>query len=303
MSPTWTGVIPAVTTPFAPDGSVDYGLFAHHVRWLLAHGCSGLILAGSLGEGATLEPGEKLRLLEVALQEAGDRAPVILSLSGLSTRQILELLRAAEELGADGFMLLPPYVYRPDEREMHRYVQTVLEATTRPVMLYNNPIAYGTDVHPETLARWASDFPHLEAVKESSGDVRRITALRTLLGDRMRVLVGIDDLIVEGVRAGACGWVAGLANALPRESVLLFERARQGAPLEGLYAWFLPLLRLDTDPKFVQLIKLVQEIVGVGSARVRPPRQELTEPERARVWELVSRALSTRPRLLEEMTP
>ncbi|MCS7081999.1 MAG: dihydrodipicolinate synthase family protein [Bacteroidetes bacterium] len=302
MKPTWTGVMPAVTTPFRADGAVDYAFFAQHARWLLAHGCSGLILCGSLGEGATLETEEKLQLLETALEAVGDQAPVILSLSGLSTQQVIQLARQGQAQGAHGFMLLPPYVYRPDEREARQYVMSILDAVDRPVMLYNNPGAYGTDFVPEMIAELAQRFPQLEAVKESSGDVRRITALRALLGDSIRLLVGIDDLVVEGVRSGASGWVAGLANALPRESVVLFTRARSGAPLEGLYRWFLPLLRLDTHPKFVQAIKLVQEIIGMGSARVRPPRLELSETERRTVWELVQRALSTRARLMEEIS-
>jgi 4-hydroxy-tetrahydrodipicolinate synthase len=193
-------------------------------------------------------------------------------------------------------MVLPPYVYRGDEREIEAHFQAVIAATPLPCMLYNNPIAYGSDVTPEQLARLAR-LPNLEAVKESSADVRRISAIRALLGDRLRLFVGVDDLIVEGLQAGAEGWIAGLVNALPEESLQLFRLAQEGAREEArrLYEWFLPLLRLDVVPKFVQLIKLVQAEVGMGSARVRPPRLELAGAERASALALIRERLAQRP--------
>ena len=196
-------------------------------------------------------------------------------------------------------MVLPPYVYRGDWRETRAHFEAVIGATPLPCMLYNNPIAYGTDVLPEELRALAEALPNLVAVKESSADVRRVTAIGTLCGDRLAVLVGVDDLIVEGIQAGAVGWIAGLADALPGESVRLFELARDGrlAEAQDLYRWFLPLLRLDTVPKFVQLIKLVQAEVGLGSETVRPPRLQIIGDEREAAFEVIRTALRTRATL------
>jgi 4-hydroxy-tetrahydrodipicolinate synthase len=194
-------------------------------------------------------------------------------------------------------MILPPYVYKGDWRENRTHVAAILKATPLPGVLYNNPVAYGTDFLSEQIAELASEFQNLAGVKESSTDVRRVTAIRALLGDRLAVLVGVDDAIVEGIAAGAVGWVAGLVNALPRESVDLFNLARAGKAAEAfeLYRWFLPLLRMDTVPKFIQLIKQVQQESGVGSARVRAPRLELTGIELAEVGEAFRLAQASRP--------
>jgi 4-hydroxy-tetrahydrodipicolinate synthase len=196
-------------------------------------------------------------------------------------------------------MVLPPYLYKGDWREVKAHVSAVIAATDLPCMLYNNPVAYGTDFTPEQVAELAAECPNLEAVKESSTDVRRVTAIRALLGDRLAVLVGVDDLVVEGVQAGAVGWIAGLVNAFPAESLALFSRAAEGRKKETLelYHWFLPLLRMDTVPKFVQLIKLAQERVGMGSARVRPPLLPLVDGELQRARAALERALETRPRV------
>jgi 4-hydroxy-tetrahydrodipicolinate synthase len=196
-------------------------------------------------------------------------------------------------------MVLPPYVYRGDWRETRSHFEAVIGATDLPCMLYNNPVAYGTDVVPGQIRDLAAALPNLAAVKESSTDVRRITAIRSLLGDRLALLVGVDDLIVEGVEAGAEGWIAGLADALPEESVRLFDLARDGRVDEAraLYDWFLPLLRLDTVPKFVQLIKLVQTETGLGSEPVRPPRLPLVGSEREEALTVIREALARRPHL------
>jgi 4-hydroxy-tetrahydrodipicolinate synthase len=217
----------------------------------------------------------------------GDRASVVAGVSALSTEEAVRIARMAEEVGCDGLMVLPPYVYVGDWREMKAHVAAVLESTTLPSMLYNNPIAYKVDFLPAQVAELLAEHASLVAIKESSADVRRIAALRGLVGDRLEILCGVDDLIVEAVYAGATGWIAGLVNAFPRESVELFELATAGEKerAAALYRWFLPLLRMDTVPKFVQLIKVVQELVGMGSRRVRAPRLaveggELLEVER-----------------------
>jgi 4-hydroxy-tetrahydrodipicolinate synthase len=194
-------------------------------------------------------------------------------------------------------MVLPPYVYSTDWREMKAHVAAILAATDLPCLLYNNPLAYKTDFVPEQVKELAAAFPTLEAVKESSADVRRLAAIRALLGDRLKLLVGVDDMIVEGIAAGAVGWIAGLVNAFPFESVALFRHAAEGRTREAqeLYRWFLPLLRLDTVPKFVQLIKLAQERVGKGTSRVRPPRLSLDGAELAEAVRVIESSLASRP--------
>jgi len=196
-------------------------------------------------------------------------------------------------------MALPPYVYRGDWRETEAHYSAVIAATPLSCMLYNNPIAYGTDVTPDQMGVLAAKHPNLHSVKESSGDVRRVTGIREVLADRLEIFIGVDDLIVEGIAAGAVGWVAGLVNAFPAESVLLFDLARDGKTEEArrLYDWFLPLLRLDVVPKFVQLIKLVQQEVGRGSERVRPPRLPIVGDEREATFEIIRTALRTRATL------
>jgi 1-pyrroline-4-hydroxy-2-carboxylate deaminase len=276
----WSGVFSAITTPFREDLSVDHAFLARHVAWLVAHGVRGIVPLGSLGEGATLSQAEKLEVLATCRRATAGRVPLVAGIGTLGTSDAVALAREAERLGCDGLMVLPPYVYRGDARETLAHLAAVIGATPLACMLYNNPIAYGTDVTPEQLGALAP-FENLQAVKESSGDIRRVTEIGERYGDRFRVFVGMDDVIVEGIAAGAVGWIAGLVNALPDESVRLFELAAAGRVDETreLYHWFLPLLRLDTVPKFVQLIKLVQQEMEMGSARVRPPRLELEASE------------------------
>lgn len=292
----WEGVFPAITTPFAEDLSIDFGFLKTHVDVLVAAGCRGIVALGSLGEAATLSHHEKIEILSACREALGGRAPLVAGIAALSTSEAVDLARAAERVGCEGLMVLPPYVYHPDAREIEAHFSAVLSATALPCMLYNNPVAYGTDVLPEAIAGLASRHPTLVAVKESSTDVRRITALRSLVGERLTIFVGVDDLIVEGIQAGATGWIAGLVNALPDESVRLFDLAMAGEFEKAgrLYAWFLPLLRLDTVPKFVQLIKLVQQEAGLGSERVRPPRLELEGAERDAALAVVRRAFAER---------
>lgn len=300
MKVDWQGVIPAMTTPFNDDLSVDHEFLAEHARWQVAEGCVGVVPCGSLGEAATLSYDEKLDVIRTLAEALDGKAPVIPGVASLSTSDAVRFVKDAEAAGASGFMVLPPYVYSTDWREMKAHVATVLNATELPAMLYNNPPAYQTDFVPEQIAELAGEFGNLEAVKESSSDVRRVTALRAILDDRLKILVGVDDAIVEGVAAGAVGWIAGLANAMPAESVALYRYAMEGRKQEAfeLYRWFLPLLRLDTVVKFVQLIKLVQEKVDRGSALVRPPRLELAGAEREEALAVIEQALETRPSLI-----
>ncbi len=293
----WKGVIPAITTAFTDDLQVDHSFMTKHIRWLFENGCAGIVALGSLGEGATLSLDEKKEIMRNCVAAARGRGPVVAAISALSTAEAVALAKSAAELGCDGLMVLPPYVYQGNWREMKAHVTAVFGATSLPCMLYNNPVAYGTDFLPEQIAELAAEQQNLEAVKESSTDVRRVTAVRALLADRLAILVGVDDAIVEAVAVGAVGWIAGLANALPRESVTLFDLAAAGNSEKAfeLNRWFLPLLRMDTVPNFVQLIKLVQQEAGMGNSRVRPPRLELAGSELEQAQQIISNALRSKP--------
>jgi 4-hydroxy-tetrahydrodipicolinate synthase len=288
--------MPAITTAFDEQLNVDHAFVARHARWLFANGCSGIVCLGSLGESATLAFDEKIDIVRTIVA-ASPATPVVAAVSALSTPEAVRIAKAAAHAGAQGLMILPPYVYQGDWRETRTHIEAVLTATSLPAMLYNNPVAYGTDFTPEQIAELAERSANLAAVKESSTDVRRVTAIRALIGDRLSIMVGVDDAIVEGIEAGAVGWVAGLVNALPRESVDLFNLASQGDGKGAfeLYRWFLPLLRMDTVPKFVQLIKQVQAEAGVGSARVRPPRLQVVDDELAQMRAAFAHAQTHRP--------
>ena len=292
----WQGVLPAITTPFTSDLAVDHPALKEHVAWLAGAGAKGIVALGSLGEGATLSYDEKIAVLKSCRAGLGTGTPLVAGIAALSTAEAVSLARDAEKAGSDGLMVLPPYVYKGDDRETAAHFQAVIGATKLSCMLYNNPIAYGTDVTPAQLAVLVR-HANLHAVKDSSGDIRRITAIGEELGERLRIFVGLDDCIVEGVAAGAVGWIAGLVNALPEESVRLFDLCAAGKWEEAraLYHWFLPLLRMDTGPKFVQLIKLVQQELDRGSERVRPPRLELAGAEREDALALIRSQLAVRP--------
>jgi 4-hydroxy-tetrahydrodipicolinate synthase len=295
----WTGVIPAMTTAFKPDYSVDHAFVGKHATWLIDNGCKGIVALGSLGESATLRFDEKVAVLKTIVTALRGKAPVVAGIASLSTLEAVDLAKAAEDVGCSGLMVLPPYVYSSDWREMKSHVQPVIRATKLSCMLYNNPVSYKTDFLPEQIEELAHVHSNLEAVKESSADVRRVTALKSICGERLRLFVGVDDVIVEGVCAGAVGWVAGLVNAFPRESVALYDYAMRGETKKAneLYKWFLPLLRMDTVPKFVQLIKLVQQEIGMGHERVRAPRCVMAGAERKIALDTLKVALAKRPKV------
>jgi 4-hydroxy-tetrahydrodipicolinate synthase len=289
----WHGVMPAMTTCFDDRLQVDAVFMTRHCQWLLENGCTGIVSLGSLGQAATLTFAEKEKVLRNMTAAAKNRAPVVAAISALSTEEAIALAKEAEQAGCSGLMVLPPYVYCGDWREMKAHVTAVFRATPLSCMLYNNPVAYGTDFLPAQIAELAHEYENFAAVKESSTDVRRVTAIRALIGGRLQIFVGVDDAIVEGIDAGAVGWVAGLVNAFPAESVALFDRAISGKREEAfaLYRWFLPLLRMDTVPKFVQLIHQVQQETGTGNARVRPPRLQITGAELVETRAIVIEAL------------
>jgi 4-hydroxy-tetrahydrodipicolinate synthase len=295
----WRGVFPAITTPFKNDLSVDHDALADHVAWMIESGCGAIVPIGSLGESATLSFAEKVDILETCCVASAGRVPIIAGIAGLATAECVSLAREAERVGCSAIMALPAYVYYSDWREARAHYSAIIGATPLSCMLYNNPIAYRTDVTAPQLAELAEQHENLHAVKESSGDVRRVTAVRAELGDRLAVFAGLDDMILEAIPAGASGWIAGLVNALPRESVQVFEleSAGQHEAATELYHWFLPLLRMDTVPKFVQLIKLVQSEVGRGSPLVRPPRLALEGEELRDALAVIRRQLEHRPKI------
>ena len=298
MKMKWAGVMPATTTAFDEKLDIDHDFVARHAKWLIDNGCTGIVTPGSLGESATLSFDEKLAIWKTVVDAVGSRVPVVAAIASLSTSEAVRLAERAADAGCSGLMVLPPYVYKSDWREMKAHVEAVFRATKLSCMLYNNPVAYGTDFLPEQIRELSLEHENFEAVKESSTDVRRVTWIKELVDDRLAIAVGVDDAIVEGVAMGAVGWIAGLVNALPRESVDLFNYAltRDAERAIPLYKWFLPLLRMDTVPKFVQLIKLVQQEVGMGNARVRRPRLELVGAELEEALKIIREALATRPK-------
>ncbi|MEA5536955.1 dihydrodipicolinate synthase family protein [Crocosphaera sp. XPORK-15E] len=293
----WNGVMTAITTGFKEDLTLDREQIAKHVTWLVDHGCTGIVANGTLGEATSLTREEKIQVLEICLSQVGDRVPVISGIGAMTTAQAVTLAEKAAKVGCSALMVLPPYQYSTDWYEMKAHVAAVISATKLPCMLYNDPVAYGTDFLPENIAQLAQEYPNLVAVKESTTDVRRITAIRALVGERLSIVVGMDDVLLEGITAGATAWVAGTANALPQESVNLFNYAIQGQYDQAfqLYKWLMPLMRLNAVPKFVQMTKLMQKVVGLGNTFVRPPRLELTKTEYQAALNIINTVLSQRP--------
>ena len=294
----WAGVFPAATTQFAPDLSLDLGATQKVQDALVRDGVHGLIIMGTVGENNSLEPDEKRSVLKAAVEAVGGRAPVIAGVSEFDTKRAIAFARDAEKAGVDGLMLLPAMVYVPAEEELVAHFRAVSEATGLPIMLYNNPPAYRVSVSVEAMKRLA-DRPNIVCLKESAPDTRRFTDLYNELGDRFILFAGLDDVALEGLLLGAKGWVSGLTNAFPKESLVLYEAALAGdlETARAIYRWFMPLLHLDAEHDLVQSIKLAEQIMGRGSERVRPPRYPLTGSRRAEVSALVEQAAATRPKL------
>ncbi len=296
MSERWSGVFPAVTTQFRKDQSLDLEATAKHLEAVVAAGVQGLVVCGSLGENQTLSPEEKRKVVENALRVANKKIPVVVGVAETSTASATSYVRDCEKLGVSGFMVMPPMVYKPDADEAAAYFRAVAAATGLPWMLYNNPIAYTVDVTPERLVGY-TDIRNLVAIKESSGDPRRVTEIRLLLGDRLALFAGVDDLILESSILGIDGWVAGSGIAFPKENQHIWNLTRSGKWEEArqLYRWAAPLMKLDTNPKFVQYIKLLIQEAGLGAEWVREPRQTLQGAERERVLKIIRDGLSNRP--------
>jgi 4-hydroxy-tetrahydrodipicolinate synthase len=295
---TWSGVFPAATTQFKPDLSIDVEATQRMQDALIADGIDGLVILGTVGEGNSLEPDEKRTMIAATVEAARGRVPVIVGVSEMTTPRAAALARDAEKLGATGLMVLPAMVYVPEAEELIAHFGTVAKATALPIMLYNNPPAYRVNIGFETLKRLAV-HANIVCIKESSPDTRRFTDLFNALGDRYIPFAGLDDVALEGAILGAKGWVSGLTNAFPKESLALWQAAVTGdlETARKIYRWFMPLLHLDAEHDLVQSIKLAEQIMGRGSERVRPPRYQLTGTRRAQVTELVEAAAAKRPKL------
>ena len=298
MKPYWSGVFPAVTTQFKRDESLDLIASARHFEVLIRSGVSGLIVCGSLGENQTISPDEKRAVVKCAVDTANGRVPVLSGVAESSTAAAIQYIRDVEKLGASGVMLMPPMSYKGDPRETETYFRAVARRSGLPIMIYNNPISYANDVTPDMFARLA-DEKKFVALKESSGDPRRITELHNTVGGRYALFTGVDDLVLEASILGIDGWVAGTGIAFPAENQHLWELTRAGKWDEArkLYRWFQPLLKLDTHPHFVQYIKLCEQEVGLGSEWVRSPRLIIAGGERRRVTKIIRDALRLRPKV------
>ncbi len=298
MQVSWAGVFPAATTQFAEDLSIDFGATQKVQDALVRDGVHGMIVMGTVGENNSLEPDEKRAVLKAAVESVNKRIPVITGVSELTTPRAVAYARDAEKIGADGLMVLPAMVYVPTEDELVEHFRAVAKATSLPIMLYNNPPAYRVSISFDALKKLA-DIPNIVCIKESAIDTRRFTDLFNAMGDRYVAFAGLDDVALEGLVLGARGWVSGLTNAFPKESLALYDAVKAGdlATARAIYRWFMPLLHLDAEHDLVQSIKLAEQIMGRGSERVRPPRYPLTGARRAEVTKLVQQAAAARPKL------
>ncbi len=292
MTPNWTGVYPALTTKFTPNDELDLPLFALNLEAQLAAGVEGIVLGGTLGEASTLTDPEKETLVRFAVEKVAGRAPVILNIAEGATRAAIEAAKKAEQYGANGLMMLPPMRYKPDHRETVAYFRAVAEHTSLPIMVYNNPVDYKTEVTLDMFSELI-ELPNIQAIKESTRDISNVTRLRNRFGHRLKILCGVDTLAMEELLMGADGWVAGLVCAFPKETVAIYQLIKAGKADEALpiYRWFLPLLELDIHPKLVQYIKLAEQMVGLGSEHVRAPRLPLIGEERAAVVKVIEDGL------------
>src|SRR5688572_4694848 len=298
MKPYWSGVFPAITTQLHKDGSLDLDATATHAEALIKSGVSGMIFLGSLGENQPMTGEEKRRVLEAMIDAVNGRIPVLSGVAETSTAEAIRYVRDAEKLGADGVMLMPAMLYKGDSDETLAHFRTVARSTGLPIMIYNNPISYANDITPELFAKLA-DQKNFVALKESSGDVRRITDLHNTVGDRYAIFTGVDNLALEASILGIDGWVAGSGIAFPAENQYFWELTRQGKWDEArtIYRWFTPLLHLDVHTKFVQYIKLAVQETGLGKEWVRAPRLVLKGEERKRVLKIIHDGIAKRPRI------
>ncbi|MCE9611711.1 MAG: dihydrodipicolinate synthase family protein [Chthoniobacter sp.] len=299
MKPYWSGVFPAITTQLKRDGSLDLDGTARHIEVLLHSGVAGMVMLGSLGENQSLDPDEKRQVAELAVRVIKGRVPVLSGVAETSAAAAIRYVRDCERLGLDGFMLMPAMNYKtPDPQETLAHFRTVAKSTGLPIMIYNNPISYGNDITPKMFAELAS-VKNFVALKESSGDTRRITDLHNTVGGRYAIFTGVDNLALESAILGIDGWVAGTGIAFPAENQYLWELMQAGRWDEArkIYRWFTPLLHLDVHVKFVQYIKLAVQECGLGNEWTRAPRLPLAGAERKAVLKIIHDGIAARPKL------
>lgn len=298
MAVQWSGVFPAATTQFHQDQAVDLKSTLTHLDTMIDAGVHGLIMLGTVGENCSLEYSEKIELLKATVAHVAGRVPVLSGVAECTTALACRFARDAQRAGVMGLMVLPAMVYKSDPRETMTHFRTVAAASDLPIMVYNNPVSYHVDITPEMFAELADD-PKFVAIKESSENVRRITDLKNVCGERYMLFCGVDDLVLESLLLGAAGWVSGLVNAFPAENRLLWDLATSGRWDEALrvYRWYTPLLHLDTHVKLVQYIKLAVQECGYGSERLRAPRLPLIGEERERILAIIRRGIATRPKI------
>ena len=293
----WEGVMPAITTQFDVKGNLDLDTFKINLSHQINAGVNGIILGGTLGEASTLTNQEKQQLLAVTLGEVNGKIPVIMNIAEQATIEAIRLAQKAESEGADGLMLLPPMRYKATDEETVTYFSTIANATNLPIMIYNNPIDYKIEVTLEMFAALESN-KNITAVKESTRDITNITRMINRFGDRFQILCGVDTIAMEALLMGANGWVAGLVDAFPEETVAIYSYCKQGEleKARSIFSWFLPLLELDISPQLVQNIKLCELATGMGTGHVRPPRLPLKGAELERVRSIIKTALDNRPK-------
>jgi 4-hydroxy-tetrahydrodipicolinate synthase len=298
MKPHWQGVFPAITTQMHKDGSLDLDATAAHAEALIKSGVTGMIFLGSLGENQPMSGEEKRRVMASMIETVNGRIPVLSGVAETSTAEAIRYVRDMEKLGADGVMLMPAMLYKGDPDETLTHFRTVAKSTGLPIMIYNNPISYANDITPELFAKLA-DQKNFVALKESSGDVRRITDLHNTVGDRYAIFTGVDNLALEASILGIDGWVAGSGIAFPAENQYFWELTRAGkwSEARAIYRWFTPLLHLDVSTKFVQYIKLAVQEAGLGKEWVRKPRLVLKSEERKRVLKIIHDGIARRPKI------
>ncbi|HLW49507.1 MAG TPA: dihydrodipicolinate synthase family protein [Sphingobacteriaceae bacterium] len=292
----WHGVYPALLTPFEADGSIDFDMFKKNIEAQIDAGVAGVIIAGTLGEASTLTSKEKFDLLVSAKSFVPENFPVLLNIAEQATVEAAAFARKAEELGADGLMLLPPMRYRASDREVVAYFAAVAKSTSLPIMIYNNPVDYAIHVTVEMFEELES-YSNIQAAKESTRDLTNITRMINRFGDRFKILGGVDTIALETQLVGASGSVAGLVNAFPRETVAIYRLAEVGRLDEALaiYRWFMPLLELDIHPRLVQYIKLAAAAEGLSNEHVRAPRLPLENEEKVRIQKIIDDAIASRP--------
>lgn len=300
MSINWNGVFPAVTTKFTDQDELDFNMFNINLEAQLAAGAGGIILGGSLGEASVLSDEEKFELLSHTLKVVNGRVPVLLNIAEPTTKKAVAAAKKAEQLGANGLMLLPPMRYYADHEETLAFFEAVALSTPLPIMIYNNPVDYKIEVTLDMFEA-LSKHANIQAVKESTRDISNVTRMINRFGDRFKILTGVDPLAMESLVMGAHGWVAGLVDAFPKETVAIFRLVKQNRIPEALtiYRWFLPVLELDIHPKLVQYIKLAETATGIGTETVRAPRLAIKGEERESVLKVINDALANRPQLPE----